>query len=235
MLEEEYQLEYFKNQGLTRKICKACGSAFWTRDSSREICGDAPCEPYNFIGNPVFTAIPSTRCARPISPFLRRTGTPGSSATRWPHAGGTISISPSHPSRISSRLSPSGIVPPPANPLTISQPCIRLNDLDSVGQVRAAPDHVRDDGPPRLQHPDRGDLLEGPDRRTLRPVHCLHRRRPQQGHVQGEPVDWRRERRPERRGPDRRPRGRDPRLHEPRPAEDRRTPATISTARCTTR
>ncbi len=54
MLEEEYQLEYFKTQGLTRKVCKSCGSAFWTRDSSREICGDAPCEPYNFIGNPVF-------------------------------------------------------------------------------------------------------------------------------------------------------------------------------------
>ena len=27
-----------------------------------------------------------------------------------------------------------GLVPPPANPLTISQPCIRLNDLDSVGR-----------------------------------------------------------------------------------------------------
>ena len=27
-----------------------------------------------------------------------------------------------------------GVVPPPANPLTISQPCIRLNDLDSVGR-----------------------------------------------------------------------------------------------------
>lgn len=28
----------------------------------------------------------------------------------------------------------SGLVPPPANPLTISQPCIRLDDLDSVGR-----------------------------------------------------------------------------------------------------
>jgi ribosomal protein S27AE len=54
MLEEEYQLEYFKTQGLTRKVCKKCGSAFWTRDNSREICGDAPCEPYDFIGKPVF-------------------------------------------------------------------------------------------------------------------------------------------------------------------------------------
>jgi alanyl-tRNA synthetase len=28
----------------------------------------------------------------------------------------------------------SGVVPPPANPLVISQPCIRLNDLDEVGK-----------------------------------------------------------------------------------------------------
>ena len=54
MLEDEYQLDYFKTQGFTRKICKSCGSAFWTRDALREICGDAPCEPYNFIGSPVF-------------------------------------------------------------------------------------------------------------------------------------------------------------------------------------
>ena len=56
MFEEEYQLEYFKNQGFTRKICKSCGSAFWTRDSSRDNCGDAACEPYTFIGNPVFVS-----------------------------------------------------------------------------------------------------------------------------------------------------------------------------------
>ena len=28
----------------------------------------------------------------------------------------------------------SGVVPPPANPLVISQPCIRLNDLDEIGK-----------------------------------------------------------------------------------------------------
>ncbi len=55
MLEEEYQLEYFRENGLVRKICKACGSAFWTRDPEREYCGDAPCEPYSFIGNPIFS------------------------------------------------------------------------------------------------------------------------------------------------------------------------------------
>ena len=53
MLEDEYPLDYFRDHGLERRICTSCGSAFWTRDP-REICGDAPCEPYNFIGNPVF-------------------------------------------------------------------------------------------------------------------------------------------------------------------------------------
>ena len=54
MLEDEYQLEYFKTQGLTRNICRKCGAAFWTRNPDLDICGDAPCETYNFIGNPVF-------------------------------------------------------------------------------------------------------------------------------------------------------------------------------------
>jgi len=54
MLEDECQLDYFKAQGLERKICKKCGAAFWTRDPKRELCGDAPCETYNFIGNPIF-------------------------------------------------------------------------------------------------------------------------------------------------------------------------------------
>ncbi len=55
MLEEEYQLDYFRNNGLVRRTCTRCGASFWTRDPDRTICGDAPCEPYNFIGNPVFT------------------------------------------------------------------------------------------------------------------------------------------------------------------------------------
>ena len=54
MLEEEYDLDYFKSQGLERKICTECGSAFWTRDPEKTVCGDAPCVTYSFIGKPVF-------------------------------------------------------------------------------------------------------------------------------------------------------------------------------------
>jgi alanyl-tRNA synthetase len=134
MLEEEYQLEYFKTQGLTRRICKSCGSAFWTRDSSREICGDAPCEPYNFIGNPVFNTHTLDSMREAYLSFFEKHG--HTRVERYPVVARwrddiylTIaSIADFQP------FVTGGIVPPPANPLTISQPCIRLNDLDSVGR-----------------------------------------------------------------------------------------------------
>jgi alanyl-tRNA synthetase len=134
MFEEEYQLEYFKNQGFTRKICKSCGSAFWTRDSSRDNCGDAACEPYTFIGNPVFTPHTIDEMREAFLSFFEKNG--HTRIGRYPVAARwrddiylTIaSIADFQP------FVTSGIVPPPANPLTISQPCIRLNDLDSVGR-----------------------------------------------------------------------------------------------------
>ena len=134
MLEDEYQLEYFKTQGFTRKICKSCGSAFWTRDASRDICGDAPCEPYNFIGSPVFKPHTLESMREAYLSFFEKNG--HTRIERYPVVARwrddiylTIaSIADFQP------FVTSGIVPPPANPLTISQPCIRLNDLDSVGR-----------------------------------------------------------------------------------------------------
>ncbi|MFA4876284.1 MAG: alanine--tRNA ligase [Methanoregula sp.] len=134
MLEEEYQLDYFKTQGFVRKTCKSCGSAFWTRDSSREICGDAPCEPYNFIGNPIFRPHTLDSMREAYLSFFEKEG--HTRIERYPVVARwrddiylTIaSIADFQP------FVTSGVVPPPANPLTISQPCIRLNDLDSVGK-----------------------------------------------------------------------------------------------------
>ena len=134
MLEEEYQLDYFKEQGMVRKICKSCGSAFWTRDSARDICGDAPCEPYNFIGDPVFKTHNLDTMREAYLSFFEKQG--HTRIERYPVAARwrndiylTIaSIADFQP------FVTGGIVPPPANPLTISQPCIRLNDLDSVGR-----------------------------------------------------------------------------------------------------
>jgi alanyl-tRNA synthetase len=134
MLEEEYQLEYFKTNGLQRKSCKKCGAAFWTRDPAREICGDAPCEPYNFIAHPVFRRHSVEEMREAFLSFFERNG--HTRIERYPVVARwrddiylTIaSIADFQP------FVTSGVVPPPANPLTISQPCIRLNDLDSVGR-----------------------------------------------------------------------------------------------------
>ena len=42
-LEEEYQLEYFHEEGFVRRECPSCGDHFWTRDADRELCGEPPC------------------------------------------------------------------------------------------------------------------------------------------------------------------------------------------------
>ena len=134
MLEKEYQLDYFKNHGLERKICKSCGSAFWTRQADREICGDAPCESYRFIGNPVFRPHTLAEMREAFLMFFEQRD--HTRIERYPVVARwrddiylTIaSIADFQP------FVTSGEVPPPANPLAISQPCIRLNDLDSVGR-----------------------------------------------------------------------------------------------------
>ena len=134
MLEEEYTLDYFRSEGFERKVCKSCGAAFWTRDPEQEFCGDAPCVTYNFIGNPVFKPHTVDEMRQAFLSFFERHG--HTRLERYPVAARwrddiylTIaSIADFQP------FVTSGVVPPPANPLTISQPCIRLNDLDSVGR-----------------------------------------------------------------------------------------------------
>jgi len=135
MLDDEYQLEYFKENGFVRKKCPACGKNFWTRDTGTKMCGDPPCVSYSFIGAPVFKKeydISSMREA--YLSFFERNG--HTRVNRYPVIARwrediylTIaSIADFQP------FVTSGLVPPPANPLTISQPCIRLDDLDAVGR-----------------------------------------------------------------------------------------------------
>ncbi len=134
-MQDEYQLDYFKENGFMRKQCPKCGKNFWTRDPETEFCGDPPCVSYSFIGAPVFKKefdIPSMREA--YLSFFERHG--HTRVGRYPVIARwrddiylTIaSIADFQP------FVTSGLVPPPANPLTISQPCIRLDDLDAVGR-----------------------------------------------------------------------------------------------------
>ncbi len=135
MLEDEYQLDFFKDNGFVRKQCPKCGKFFWTRDLERATCGDAPCDPYSFIGNPVFKKSFDLAEMREyyLKFFEERDHT---RMSRYPVVARwrddiylTIaSIADFQP------FVTSGEVAPPYNPLTISQPCIRLSDLDAVGR-----------------------------------------------------------------------------------------------------
>ena len=136
MFEDQLNLQFFKESGFVRKICKKCKSPYWTTDASRETCGDAPCEEYDFIGAPItkkpydlasmrsrFVTFFEQRGHKPIRryPVIARWRTDiyltiASIADFQPHV-------------------TSGESKPPANPLVISQPCIRLNDITAVGKT----------------------------------------------------------------------------------------------------
>ncbi len=136
-LDEEYQLEYFHEEGFERKECPSCGAHFWTRDPDRELCGEPPCAEYEFIDTPGFDEQYSLEEMREA--FLsffeehdhERIDPYPVAANRWRDDVllTQASIYDFQP------LVTSGETPPPANPLTVSQPCIRMQDIDNVGKT----------------------------------------------------------------------------------------------------
>lgn len=46
-----WKVDLFADVGFKRKLCKSCGKFFWTL-TEQEICNDASCRPYEFIGDP---------------------------------------------------------------------------------------------------------------------------------------------------------------------------------------
>lgn len=134
-LEQQLQLRFFLDNGFHRLKCGACHSWFWTLERDRKVCGDAPCVEYQFIEEPL-TKQPF-QLAKMRETFLSFFENEGHTRVpRYPVVARwrediylTIaSIADFQP------WVTSGQAPPPANPLAISQPCIRLNDLANVGK-----------------------------------------------------------------------------------------------------
>ncbi len=129
-----YELEFFRERGYIRKKCKICGEYFWTPDPDREVCGESPCEAYRFVGRHLAKKIMNVRESRET--FLRfcekRSHTriqPYPVVARW-----RDDLFFTHASIVDFQpYVTSGEIPPPANPLVISQPCLRFVDLDNVG------------------------------------------------------------------------------------------------------
>jgi len=125
-----------RRRGFERKECPSCGAHFWTRDADRELCGEPPCEDYSFIDDPGFPEAYSLSEMRGVPLILRGA---------WPRANRPVS---GRREPLARRRTPDagvdlrlpaarhvGTDPPPANPLTISQPCIRMQDIDNVGKT----------------------------------------------------------------------------------------------------
>ncbi|MBS7616701.1 alanine--tRNA ligase [Candidatus Bathyarchaeota archaeon] len=134
---EEYALPFFKELGYIRKRCPTCGTYFWTLKPEQETCGEARaegCAVYSFIDNPPTKRSYTLREMREafLSFFERHGHTrikPYPVVARW-----RDDIYLTHASIIDFQpYVTEGIAPPPANPLVIVQPCIRLVDITNTG------------------------------------------------------------------------------------------------------
>ena len=134
------ELKVFKDNGYFRKKCRVSGLWFWTCDESRDTCGDTEEDEYTFIGNPIISGYDIL--GKPLKDSMREAFLsyfekvkhtrvqPYPVLARWRD---DIHLTIASIADFQPHVT-SGSVEPPANPLTISQPCIRLNDVDAVGR-----------------------------------------------------------------------------------------------------
>lgn len=136
----DIDIPFFHQQGFVRKICRVTDLWFWTRDSSRETSGDTTEDEYTFIGAPIISGY--AQRGKALKDAMRETFlsyfeehahsrvSPYPVIARWRD---DIHLTIASIADFQPHVT-GGISPPPANPLTISQPCIRLTDVAAVGR-----------------------------------------------------------------------------------------------------
>src|SRR5881628_3011336 len=130
---DEFALNFFKEEGITRQPCPRCKSWFWAKPG-RETCGEVPCSPYTFLDNSPMKRNCTLHEMRHLflEYFKERDHTiirPYPIVARWRDDVYLVgaSIMDFQPYVIE------GTVPPPANPLVVSQPSVRFTDIENVG------------------------------------------------------------------------------------------------------
>ncbi len=133
-----FDIDFFKDLNFTRKQCIICKSYFWTLDKNKNTCGDPACESYSFIGNsPVYKKYTIDEMRDEFINFFKNDELkhkflePYPVVPRWRNDVLLVnaSIYDFQPQVTSGR------VPPPGNPIVMSQPSIRMLDLDLVGKT----------------------------------------------------------------------------------------------------
>jgi len=135
--ESEYHVPFFDETGYVRKLCPHCGEYYWTLNPNQPTCGESTsegCATLTFINNsPTRKSYSLSEMREAFLSFFERHGheriKPYPVASRWRSdlyftSASIVDFQP---------YVTNGVVPPPANPLVISQPCIRFVDVDNVG------------------------------------------------------------------------------------------------------
>ncbi len=132
--EKEFAVPFFKENEFVRKQCECCKGYFWTQKAGEKFCGDSPCVQYSFIGKPPAKRPYSIHDMRELFlSFFEKNGhtriNPYPVVARWRDdvflVGASIYDFQPYVTE--------GMIPPPANPLVVSQPSIRFTDIDNVG------------------------------------------------------------------------------------------------------
>ncbi|MAR46487.1 MAG: alanine--tRNA ligase [Euryarchaeota archaeon] len=133
-------LAVFHEHGYVRRQCQITNLWFWTCDEDRTTCGDTHEDEYTFIGKPLIggfdqrgKALKDSMREAFLSFFEKHDHhrvEPYPVLARWRD---DIHLTIASIADFQPHVT-SGQVSPPANPLTISQPCIRLTDVDAVGR-----------------------------------------------------------------------------------------------------
>ncbi len=135
MTGSEFDLAFFQEKGFMRKQCPKCQRHFWSL-GDWPTCGEPPCEEYTFIGNsPMNRRLNLHEMREAYLGFFEDNG--HGRVKRYPIVARwrddvfftQASIYDFQPWVLN------GVIEPPFNPLTISQTCVRFNDIDNVGKT----------------------------------------------------------------------------------------------------
>ena len=136
----ETNIPFWEESGHSCRVCSVTGLRFWSRDENRTTSGDTVEDSYTFIGNPIIKGFPmrgkelKDAMRETFLDFFEQRGhariDPYPVLARWRD---DIHLTIASIADFQPHVT-SGLVPPPANPLGISQPCIRLTDVAAVGR-----------------------------------------------------------------------------------------------------
>ena len=132
-------IPYLIEKGYERRKCIETSLWYWSSDPNRATCGDTHLDEYTFIGKPLISGFKERGIElknKMRDRFLRFFQLRDHAKinhypilARWRD---DIHLTIASIADFQPHVT-SGLVDPPANPLTISQPCIRLTDVDAVG------------------------------------------------------------------------------------------------------